>query len=194
MFSGGLDVNRFIDFVQSGVRSGQEGSSELGQIFSPLLGKEEGLKFAKNLRMLAQILDRGVRRSARSPMSQGPAANQTIDDFLQEMSFAQRILIPPLTQTGRRVTALMMGYRDQAKSDLLEVLSDPTKLDILLKNRADQISRRDFYKFLGALAAAREVDIGSETSEDTYDRAIKGLQGPVEGIADLFSRMFDDED
>jgi len=194
MFSGGLDVNRFIDFVQSGVRSGQEGSSELGQIFGPLLGKEEGLKFAKNLRMLAQILDRGVRRSARSPMSQGPAANQTIDDFLQEMSFAQRILIPPLTQTGRRVTALMMGYRDQAKSDLLEVLADPTKLDILLKNRADQISRRDFYKFLGALAVTREVDIGTETSEETYDRAIKGLQGPVEGIADLFSRMFDDED
>ena len=194
MFSGGLDVNRFIDFIQSGVRSGQEGSSELGQIFGPLLGKEEGLKFAKNLRMLAQILDRGVRRSARSPMSQGPAANQTIDDFLQEMSFAQRILIPPLTQTGRRVTALMMGYRDQAKSDLLEVLADPTKLDILLKNRADQISRRDFYKFLGALAVTREVDIGTETSEDTYDRAIKGLQGPVEGVADLFSRMFDDED
>ena len=116
MFSGGLDVNRFIDFIQSGVRSGQEGSSELGQIFGPLLGKEEGLKFAKNLRMLAQILDRGVRRSARSPMSQGPAANQTIDDFLQEMSFAQRIFIPPLTQRGRQLTALMTGYRDQAKS------------------------------------------------------------------------------
>ena len=194
MFSGGLDVNRFIDFIQSGVRSGQEGSSELGQIFGPLLGKEEGLKFAKNLRMLAQILDRGVRRSARSPMSQGPAANQTIDDFLQEMSFAQRIFIPPLTQRGRQLTALMTGYRDQAKSDLLEVLADPTKLDILLKNRADQISRRDFYKFLGALAVTREVDIGTETSEDTYDRAIKGLQGPVEGVADLFSRMFDDED
>jgi hypothetical protein len=193
MFSGGLDVNRFIDFIQSGVRSGQEGSSELGQIFGPLLGKEEGLEFAKNLRMLAQILDRGVRRSARSPMSQGPAANQTIDDFLQEISFTQRIFIPPLTQTGRQVTALMMGYRDQAKSDLLEVLADPTKLDALLKNRANEISRRDFYKFLGALAVAREVDIGSETSEDTYDRAIKALQGPVEGIADLFSRMFDDE-
>jgi len=132
MFSGGLDVNRFIDFVQSGVRSGQEGSSELGQIFSPLLGKEEGQKFAKNLRMLAQILDRGVRRGSRSPMSQGPAANQTIDDFLQEMSFLQRIFIAPLTQTGRRITALSMGYRDQAKSDLLEVLADPTKLDIPL--------------------------------------------------------------
>ena len=93
MFSGGLDVNRFIDFVQSGVRSGQEGSSELGQIFSPLLGKEEGQKFAKNLRMLAQILDRGVRRGSRSPMSQGPAANQTIDDFLQEMSFCREFLL-----------------------------------------------------------------------------------------------------
>jgi hypothetical protein len=192
--TGGFDVNGFIDFVSSGVRAGQEGTSELARIFKPLLGEQQGQKFAKNLRILGQILDRGVRKQSRSPMSQGATANQTIDDFLQELSFTQRILIPPLTQTGRRVTALMTGYRDQAKSDLLEVLADPTKLDALLKNRADQISRRDFYKFLGALAVAREVDIGSETTEDRIDRTVKALQGPVEGIADLFSRMFDNED
>jgi len=38
------------------------------------------------------------------------------------------------------------------------------------------------------------VDIGSETGEDRFDRAIKGVQGKVEGVSDLFSRMFDDED
>jgi hypothetical protein len=49
----------------------------------------------KTLRILAQILDRGVRKQSRSPMSQGATANQTIDDFLQELSFTQRIFIPP---------------------------------------------------------------------------------------------------
>ena len=194
MFSGGLDVNRFIDFVQSGVRGGQEGTSELGQIFVPLLGKEQGQKYAKDLRMMAQILDRGVKRGARSPMSQGAAGNQTIDDHLEETAIAQRILIPPLTQTGRRITAFVSGYRDKAKSDLLAVLADPQKLGVLLRDRQKQLSRREFYKFLGALAISREVDIGSETGEDRFDRAIKDVQGNVEGVSDLFSRMFDDED
>ena len=196
MFSGGLDVNRFIDFVQSGVRSGQEGTSELGQILVPLLGKEQGQKYAKDLRMMAQILDRGIKRSARSPMSQGAAGNQTIDDHLEETAIAQRILIPPLTQTGRRITAFVSGYRDKAKSDLLAVLADPQKLKLgaLLRDRQKQLSRREFYKFLGALALSREVDIGSETGEDRFDRAIKSVQGKVEGVSDLFSRMFDDED
>ena len=77
------------------MRSGQEGTSELGQIFTPLLGKEQGPKFAKNLRIMAQILDRGVKRGSRSPMSQGTAANQTIDDYLEEASILQRFTIAP---------------------------------------------------------------------------------------------------
>lgn len=194
MFSEGLDVNRFIDFVQSGVRSGQEGTSELGQIFTPLLGKEQGPKFAKNLRIMAQILDRGVKRGSRSPMSQGTAANQTIDDYLEEASILQRFTIAPLSTTGRKVTAAISGFRDRAKSDLLEILSDPSKLDTLLKDRQRKLSRRDFYKFLSALAVSREVDIGSETNEDVYDRAVKSLEGPTKGIIDLYSRMFDNED
>ena len=96
--------------------------------------------------------------------------------------------------TGRKITAAVSGFRDRAKSDLLEILSDPSKLDTLLKDRQRKLSRRDFYKFLSALAVSREVDIGSETNEDVYDRAVKTLQTPVEDISDLFSRMFDDED
>ena len=192
--AGGFDVDGFVNFVNAGIKQGSEGTSQLAAIFTPLLGKEEGTKYAKNLRMLAQVLDRGSKRASRSPMTQGAAANRTIDDHLEELSFGVRLFVAPLTQTGRRITAFLAGYRDRAKSDVLEILADPRKLDVLLKDRQKRLSRRDFYKFLGALAVAREVDIGTETSEDTYDRAIKGLQGPVEGIADLFSRMFDDED
>ena len=77
---------------------------------------------------------------------------------------------------------------------MLAVLADPQKLGVLLRDRQKQLSRREFYKFLGALAISREVDIGSETGEDRFDRAIKDVQGNVEGVSDLFSRMFDDED
>ena len=192
--TGGFDVDGFVNFINAGIKQGSEGTSQLAGIFTPLLGKEEGTKYAKNLRMIAQILDRGSKRASRSPMTQGAAANRTIDDHLEELSFGVRLFVAPLTQTGRRITAFIGGYRERAKSDVLEILADPRKLDVLLKDRQEKLSRREFYRFLGALAISREVDIGSETGEDRFDRAIKGVQGKVEGVSDLFSRMFDDED
>lgn len=193
-FTGGLKVNAFIDFVESGVRSGQEGTSELAQIFVPLLGKQAGQQYAKDLRVLGQLLDRGVRRGSLSPMRQGSAGNLAIDDHLEEAGMVQRFTVAPLSPIGRKVTAIVNNYRDRTKSALLEILADPDKLKVLLENRKRELSRREFAKFATALAISRNVDIGSETNEDVYDRVIKGLQGPVEGIADLFSRMFDDED
>ena len=187
---GSFDVNGFIDFVTSGVRAGQEGTSEFALIFKPLLGEKEGLKYAKDLRILGQLLDRGVNRSSKSPMAQGATANQTIDDHLQEIAVTTKMIIPPLTQLGRRVTAFIAGYRDQAKSDLLQVLADPRKLDVLLSDRSKEISRRDFYKFIGALAVSRSYDIGSELKEKKEDRAIKKIQGEVTGLTDLFGRVF----
>ena len=53
------------------------------------------------------------------------------------------------------------------------------------------MSRRDFYRFLTALAVSRSyVDVGSELNEDATDRVIKSIQGPVTGLTDLFSRTF----
>jgi len=192
--AGGFDIDGFVNFINAGIKQGSEGTSQLTAIFTPLLGKKEGPKYAKDLRTLAQILDRGSKRASRSPMTQGAAANRTIDDHLEELSFGVRLFVAPLTQTGRRITAFIGGYRERAKSDVLEILADPRKLDVLLKDRQEKLSRREFYRFLGALAISREVDIGSETGEDRFDRAIKGVQGKVEGVSDLFSRMFDDED
>jgi hypothetical protein len=85
--------------------------------------------------------------------------------------------------------AMLGGFRERAKSDILEILADPRKLDVLMKKRQEKLTRRQFYAFLSALAISRNEDIGSETNEDVYDRAIKQVQGPVEGISDLYSRI-----
>ena len=149
--TGGFDVDGFVNFINAGIKQGSEGTSQLAAIFTPLLGKKEGSKYAKDLRILAQILDRGSKRASRSPMTQGAAANRTIDDHLEELSFGVRLFVAPLTQTGRRITAFIGGYRERAKSDVLEILADPRKLDVLLKDRQEKLSRREFYRFLGAL-------------------------------------------
>ena len=189
--TGGFKVNDFIDFVSSGIRAGQEGTSKLAATFKPLLGEEKGAKYAKDLRILAQLLDRGVKRSSKSPMAQGSTGKQSMDDHLAETAFTVRMVIPPLSPIGRRVTAFLTGYRDKAKSDLLEILADPNKLEVLLSDRSKEISRRDFYRFLSALAVSRSyVDVGSELNESASDRIIKSIQGPVTGLTDLFSRTF----
>ena len=87
---------------------------------------------------MAQLLDRGVKRSSKSPMAQGSTGKQSMDDHLAETAFTVRMVVPPLSPIGRRVTAFLAGYRDKAKSDLLEVLADTRKLDVLLSDRSKE--------------------------------------------------------
>ena len=184
-----FDVSGFINFINQGLRAGPQGTARLGSLFSQLLGKDVGNQYAKDLRAFGKLLDRGTRRGPKSPVAQGSAATGTIEDFLEETSFAIRMFIPPLTQTGRRVTAFLMGYRDKARSDMLEILADPTKLNKLLEARDRSMGRREFFKFLGALAISREVNIGSEERETAEQRALKAIEGPTTGIMDLYSRV-----
>ena len=190
---GGFDVDALTRFVNSDMPQGPTGTAKLAAIFKPLFGDEEGAKYAQDLRMLQQLLSRGAQRASRSPQQQGPIANQTIDDHLQELTFATRLFIAPLTPDGRRLTAAVAGYRDRAKSDVLEILADPQKLRRLLEKRESKMSRREFYKFLGGVAAAREFgpDIGSETQESPVDRVIKKVRGPIQDTQDIIRQSLD---
>ena len=78
------------------------------------------------------------------------------------------------------------------------MMTDPSKLDRLIKNRNKQMSFNEFIKFMASLAAARSaVDIGSEKSEGNIDRKIKTLDqkrddlGYFVGEVDTFSRIRD---
>ncbi len=51
------------------------------------------------------------------------------------------------------------------------------------------MGRREFFKFLGALALSREVNIGSEERETAEQRALKAIEGPTTGLMHLYSRV-----
>ena len=187
---GAFNVDSFVSFVEDAYSQGPLGTSEFSLVFEPLLGKEQGRQYAKDLRMLGQLLKRGRDRTSRSPMAEGSVANQTVADHLEDVSASVKMVIPPLTQTGRRVNAFIAGLSDKIRSDLLEVLADPQKLNTLIKQRENAYTRREFYKLLSALAISREVDIGSELKERPAERAIKTVRGPVKGVEDLFGRIF----
>ena len=188
--TGAFKQNEFISFIDEQMKPGAEGTQKLGLLFGKLMGKEEGMQYAKDLRMLGKILDRGVNRSPRGRLAQGLVGKQSIEDYLEESTYAIKFFIPPLTQTGRRITAFMLGFRQKARSDILEILADPSKIKPLMDNLDKQISRREFFKIIGALAAGRQVNIGSETEEDKYDRAIKSVRGEAKGILDVLERAF----
>ena len=122
----------------------------------------------------------------------------TLEGHMSLFSALQRIFISPLTKTSRQLTFLKEKLTLSAADDLLTVLTDPSKLDRLIKNRNKQMSFNEFIKFMASLAAARSaVDIGSEKSEGNIDRKIKTLDqkrddlGYFVGEVDTFSRIRD---
>ena len=180
----------FIRFIDEQLKPGPDGTRKLGLLFGKLMGKETGMRYAKDLRMLGTILDRGVNRSPRGRLKQGLVGKQSIEDYLEESTYAIKFFVPPLTQTGRRISAFMLGFRQKARSDILEILADPSKIKPLIESLDRQVSRREFFKIIGGLAAGRQVDIGSETHEDEYDRAVKKVRGEAKGIIDVLGRAF----
>ena len=188
--TGAFKQNEFITFIDQQMKPGAQGTQSLGLLFGKLMGREEGMRYAKDLRMLGKILDRGVNRGPRGRLAQGQAGKDTIEDYLEETTYAVRFLVPPLTQTGRRIGAFLLGFRQKARSDILEILADPSKIQPLIENLDKQVSRREFFKIIGGLAAGRQVNMGSETEEDKYDRAIKQVRGEATGIIDVLERAF----
>lgn len=145
---GGFDLNGFITFVNSA-----KDLDALSSVFIPLFGEKEGKRYAKDLRILSQLMQR-----AKRPQVEGAStdqAQQTVRDWTSKVQFSFRMMVPPLTQTGRRLNALTDLWRTRTKRHLLEILADPTKLNELLKDRKRNITFKQYLSFLGGLATAR---------------------------------------
>jgi|TARA_A100001515_G_scaffold2896_1_gene2863 hypothetical protein len=145
---GGFDLNGFITFVNSA-----KDLNALSNVFIPLFGEEVGKRYAKDLRILSQLIQRTKR-----PQIEGAStdqAKQTVRDWTSKVQFSFRMMVPPLTQTGRRLNALTDLWRTRTKRHLLEILADPTKLNELLKDRKRNITFKQYLSFLGGLATAR---------------------------------------
>ena len=132
--------------------------------FGKLIGDESG-EFLKNMKVLRDI---GMR--VNGDLTSGPAGlRKQIEENISnpQIHYLKRFLIPPLTQTGRRITAGENLIKDRNSEFLSELIRDPE----LFKSFTDALrTRKGFNEFLRfAQTHHRTVvqDVGSQA--ENYD-------------------------
>jgi hypothetical protein len=136
---------------------------------TPLLGKD-GPEFVENLRFLEEILNAHLGRAPSEAVVRGLQADvgTTVPKGAR---FLQRMLIAPLTQTGRRITALTNNTTDRARKFVGEMLMDQELFNRTISAARGRVSRQNFIRYLVAHQSVAAQDLGNELKYyDTEDK------------------------
>ena len=142
---------------------------------TPLLGKKQGKEFIKNL----TILDNMVQREVGVEASEGiqkviNSGDYVVGNNIEGARMLQRLLIAPLTQTGRRVTAISTRQADNSRKFIGEMLLDPALFERTMDFAKGIESTQKFISFLTAYNMVAARDLGNEMKfYDTTDKAQK---------------------
>ena len=173
----GFDITGLLKLAQGGY-GGATGLKRMEANFNLLLGPGVGKDYVRHLRFLAREVDKinNLHRRARYLSTGKPdIATEEGDRTIL------RWMIPPLTQFGRRATALVSTLSTRSKRQFLKVVADPQKLDALLSLRDRQMDQRTAIKVLdfisnSTLGPASE-DVGGQIEQETGDRKLTQFIG-----------------
>lgn len=198
--TGAFDFAAFTRFVSEAEESGPTGGEQFAHRISQLLGPDIGNKFARQLRSLDFIFKKLQNASPDQVLDEArKGLSNTLEQNLSLYSALQRIFVSPLSKTSRQLTFLKEKLTKKAASDLLIVMTDPAKLDTLIRSRGRAMNYKEFMTFISGLAAARVTvpDIGSERGETEAERREKTLDlerdesAMPTGEVDTLSRITD---
>lgn len=135
---------------------------------TPLLGKD-GPEFVKNLRFLEEILHAHLGRAPSEDIVGRFAPKYTT--VPQGAKFLQRMVIAPLTQMGRRVTAITNNTTDRAHKFMGQMLMDQDLFNRTIAAARGRVSMQNFTRYLVAHQSVAAQDIGNELKYyDTEDK------------------------
>jgi hypothetical protein len=142
-------------------------------VMAPLIGKD-GPQYVKNLEYLDLIAQRYATRTA---------ASKAVDEALlmPQTPFIERMIFPPLTQRGRRITAIRNATRMNSGKFVGELLLNPKKLDRAIKLRKSKLNTQQIIRALTALEINAWYDPAQEYSQ--YDPEIKQYLNTPQGRA-----------
>tara|TARA_R100000426_G_scaffold9015_1_gene10211 strand:+ start:334 stop:3687 length:3354 start_codon:yes stop_codon:yes gene_type:complete len=162
---GEFDVFKLNNFLNEGFADGMGDALSFDGTFGKLLG-DGADEFLKNMKVLRDI---GMRVNG-DLLASGPAGlKKQIEENISnpQIHYLKRFFIPPLTQTGRRITAGENLIKDRNSEFLSELIRDPE----LFKSFTDALrTRKGFNEFLRfAQTHHRTVvqDVGSQA--ENYD-------------------------
>ena len=140
----------------------------------PLLGKE-GKDYVANLKVINEM----VQREMGAMPSKGVVRDLTRGEYgaganIEGVRMLQRLLIAPLTQTGRRITALSNSQANRSRKFIGRMLLDPELFERTAQFAKGQQSTQNFIRFLTSYGFVHAEDLGNEMKYyDTVDKAQK---------------------
>jgi len=147
---------------------------------TPLLGKKAGKEFTENLKILNSM----VQREAGVTPSEGiqrviGGGEYIVGNNIEGARMLQRLLIPPLTQTGRRITAISSRQAENSRKFIGRMLLDPELFQRTMQFAQGRESTQKFISFLTSYNAIVTQDIGNEMKYyDTIDKTQKTPEKP----------------
>ena len=124
---------------------------------APLLGKD-GKKFTKNLKIFNNLVQR-----ERGLLGRDPAIERVIkESSTPQTEYLRRFLIPPLTQTGRRLTAAEVLSGEKSRAFVGQMLLDDQLFNQTMKAYQGQITMDAFGRFLTSYSIVEAIDLGNE--------------------------------
>jgi len=129
----------------------------------PLLGKKDGKEFVKNLKILNTVVQREIGAAPSESVAgalakgeYGPGSN------IEGARMLMRLLLPPLTQTGRRGTALTNRQAENSRKFIGRMLLDPELFERSMKFAQGREKTQRFISFLTSYNMVVANDIGNE--------------------------------
>ena len=142
----------------------------------PLLGKE-GKDYVANLKVINEM----VQREIGAAPSEGVVKDLTRGEYgpganIEGARMLQRLLIAPLTQTGRRITALSNSQANRSRKFIGRMLLDPELFERTAAFAKGQKGTQDFIRFLSSYGFVYAEDLGNEMKY--YDEIYKTQKTP----------------
>ena len=138
------------------------GSTETGEtfekFFAPLIGGAEGKQYVYNLKILNNI---GQRQAGMLESTEGLADKEIT---MPQTGWLERFFIPPLTQTGRRITNFRNITSSRSQRIMAELLLDPKLFNKVMKTRKRDLNIQEFARYLLANNAISAYEVNNKLS------------------------------
>jgi|TARA_Y100000310_G_scaffold343194_1_gene449738 hypothetical protein len=147
----------------------------------PLLGKDSAARdFVKNLKYLNEMVQREIGPAPSKAVQIKTGTEYGVGSPIEGSRIAQRLLIPPLTQFGRRVTALANRTNARAKRFLGRMFLEEELFNKTMFWARGRMTTQQFIRFLYSYDSVESRDLANEiVFYDTEEKVQTTPEQPI---------------
>jgi hypothetical protein len=167
----------------------------------PLLGKE-GKEYVKNLRILNEMVQREIGPQSSAAVERALLSGEGIASPITGFRMLMRMTIAPLTQAGRRLTALSNRVNENSRKFIGEMLlgkdGSHELFEQTMATAQGRVNIQNFLRFLYAYNTVASRDLANNIKYyDIEEKAQKGpernkvLQEAIKDPHTIYSDLYD---